>query len=105
MRGTRVGERRQLHSQPAAGRIAHDLYQYQPIGFSSRLMNTCLVSRYSSTPQCPSSRPKPDALYPPHGASTKVGCMWLTHTIPASSALTTRNALKMSRVQTAAASP
>ena len=31
--------------------------------------------------------------------------MWLTQTIPASSALTTRNALKMSRVQTAAASP
>ena len=35
------------------------LFQYQPIGFSSRLMNTCFVSRYSSTPQCPSSRPKP----------------------------------------------
>jgi hypothetical protein len=49
--------------------------QYQPIGFSSRLMNTCFVSRYSSTPQCPSSRPNPDALYPPQGASTKVGCM------------------------------
>ena len=64
-------------------------------------MNTCFVSRYSSTPQCPSSRPNPLILYPPHGASTKVGCMWLTHTIPASSALTTRKALKMSRVHTA----
>ena len=31
--------------------------------------------------------------------------MWLTHTMPASSDLTTRNALKMSRVHTAAARP
>ena len=36
--------------------------QYQPIGASFRLMCTCLVSRYSSTPQGPSSRPKPDCL-------------------------------------------
>src|SRR6266481_4767635 len=51
------------------------IYQYQPMGVSSRLTNTCLVSRYSSSPQGPSSRPKPDCLYPPQGASTYVGCM------------------------------
>src|SRR6266478_2126297 len=38
------------------------IYQYQPMGVSSRLTNTCLVSRYSSSPQGPSSRPKPDCL-------------------------------------------
>src|SRR5258707_510978 len=38
------------------------IYQYQPMGVSSRLTNTCLVSRYSSMPQGPSSRPKPDCL-------------------------------------------
>src|SRR5436190_1734286 len=79
--------------------------QYQPIGASFKLMCTCLVSRYSSMPQGPSSRPNPDCLKPPHGASTYVGCMWLTHTIPARSAFTARMALKISRVQTAAASP
>src|SRR5450432_3329829 len=79
--------------------------QYQPMGCSFKLMYTCLVSRYSSTPHGPSSRPKPDCLYPPHGASTYVGCMWLTHTIPARRDFTVRKALKMSRVQTAAASP
>ena len=31
---------------------------------------TCLVSRYSSRPQGPSSRPKPDCFRPPQGAST-----------------------------------
>src|SRR5262249_61194439 len=49
--------------------------QYQPIGASSRLTNTCFVSRYSSSPHGPSSRPNPDCLYPPQGASTYVGCM------------------------------
>jgi hypothetical protein len=49
--------------------------QYHPIGCSFRLMCTCLVSRYSSMPQGPSSRPNPDCLYPPQGASTYVGCM------------------------------
>src|SRR5579859_1250181 len=33
--------------------------QYQPIGVSSRFTKTCLVSRYSSSPHGPSSRPKP----------------------------------------------
>src|SRR6266581_1147869 len=80
-------------------------FQYQPIGASFRLMWTCLVSRYSSIPQGPSSRPNPDCLKPPHGASTYVGCMWLTHTMPARKAFTVRIALKMSRVQTAAANP
>src|SRR5579872_324215 len=46
------------------------VFQYHPIGASFRLMWTCLVSRYSSIPQAPSSRPKPDCLNPPHGAST-----------------------------------
>ena len=36
--------------------------QYQPIGASFKLMYTCLVSRYSSMPHGPSSRPKPDCL-------------------------------------------
>ena len=36
--------------------------QYHPIGCSFRLMWTCLVSRYSSMPHGPSSRPKPDCL-------------------------------------------
>src|SRR6202034_568417 len=80
-------------------------FQYQPIGASFKLIYTCLVSRYSSMPQGPSSRPKPDCLYPPHGASTYVGCMWFTQTIPARRAFTERMALKMSRVQTAAANP
>src|SRR6267378_7453646 len=80
-------------------------FQYQPIGASFRLMWTCFVSRYSSIPHGPSSRPKPDCLYPPQGASTYVGCMWLTHTTPARKDFTVRNALKMSRAQTAAASP
>ncbi len=44
--------------------------QYHPIGVSSRFTKTCLVSRYSSRPQGPSSRPNPDCLYPPQGAST-----------------------------------
>src|ERR1035438_6470282 len=38
--------------------------QYQPIGASFRLMYTCLVSRYSSMPHGPSSRPKPDCRRP-----------------------------------------
>src|SRR5260370_39834391 len=37
-------------------------FQYQPMGVSSRLTKTCLVSRYSSRPQGPRSRPKPDCL-------------------------------------------
>src|ERR1700683_2213035 len=37
-------------------------FQYQPIGASFKLMWTCLVSKYSSMPQGPSSRPKPDCL-------------------------------------------
>src|SRR5436305_9586041 len=36
----------------------HGPNQYQPIGCSLRLMCTCLVSKYSSMPQGPSSRPK-----------------------------------------------
>src|SRR5271157_5691397 len=79
--------------------------QYQPIGASFRLICTCLTSRYSSMPHGPSSRPKPDCLKPPQGASTYVGCIWLTQTIPARKAFTARMALKMSRVQTAAARP
>src|SRR5258708_17948136 len=81
------------------------LFQYQPIGASFRLMWTCLVSRYSSMPHGPSSRPNPACLYPPHGASTYVGCMWFTHTTPARNALTIRSALYMSRDHTAAATP
>src|SRR5208283_122373 len=65
-------------------------YQYHPIGASFRLMYTCFVSRYSSMPHGPSSRPNPDCLYPPQGASTYVGCMWLTQTIPARRAFTAR---------------
>ncbi len=49
--------------------------QYQPIGCSFRLIWTCFVSRYSSMPHGPNSRPNPDCLYPPHGASTYVGCI------------------------------
>ena len=37
-------------------------FQYHPIGVSSRFTKTCLVSRYSSSPHGPSSRPKPDCL-------------------------------------------
>ena len=36
--------------------------QYQPMGVSSKLTNTCLVSRYSSRPHGPSSLPNPDCL-------------------------------------------
>src|ERR1700685_1036320 len=37
-------------------------HQYHPMGCSFKLMWTCLVSRYSSMPQGPSSLPKPDCL-------------------------------------------
>jgi len=37
-------------------------FQYHPMGDSLRLMWTCFVSRYSSMPCGPSSRPKPDCL-------------------------------------------
>src|SRR4030088_2444014 len=69
--------------------------QYQPIGASFKLIYTCLVSRYSSMPQGPSSRPKPDCLYPPHGASTYVGSLLITQTIPARRDFTARISLKM----------
>src|SRR6202034_631701 len=57
-------------TMPRSFRHFHRLHQYQPIGASLRLMSTCFVSRYSSMPQGPSARPKPDCLYPPQGAST-----------------------------------
>src|ERR1019366_2263685 len=71
------GLRRGLHSCAATRLSRYSVLatrylftQYQPIGASFRLMYTCLVSRYSSMPHGPSSRPKPDCLYPPQGAST-----------------------------------
>lgn len=51
---------------------------------------TYLVSRYSSTPREPPSRPRPDSLIPPNGAAAFDTTPLLRPTIPASSFSDTR---------------
>src|SRR4029079_7245887 len=60
-RAAQVGPDGLAHQGDVAGavRIGGPAHGYQPIGFSLRLMCTCLTCRYSSTPQGPSSRPMP----------------------------------------------
>ncbi len=57
-----------------------------------RLMATYFVSRYSSIPSGPPSRPNPDCLMPPNGAAGLETMPWLSPTIPVSSRSHTRRA-------------
>lgn len=57
-----------------------------------------LVSRYSSIPSCAPSRPRPDDLTPPKGASAWLTAPVLRPTSPASSASPKRKARAMSVV-------
>src|SRR5204863_8096732 len=57
-----------------------------------REMPTYLVSRYSSMPSAPPSRPKPDCLTPPKGAAGLETIPWLRPTMPVSRPSTTRKA-------------
>ncbi len=57
-----------------------------------RLTATYLVSRYSSIPSGPPSRPKPDCLIPPNGAAALETIPWLRPTMPVSSRSETRSA-------------
>jgi hypothetical protein len=66
----------------------------------SRLTATYFVSRNSSSPQCPPSRPRPDCLTPPNGAPTFETMPWFRPIIPVSSPSQTRSARFMSRVKT-----
>ncbi len=59
---------------------------------------TYLVSRYSSMPSLPASRPRPDCLIPPNGAATSEMIPRFTPTIPASIASDTRSARCRSQV-------
>ncbi len=51
-----------------------------------------LVSRYSSMPSEPPSRPNPDSLMPPNGAAASEMTPRFTPTMPASTASATRSA-------------
>jgi hypothetical protein len=63
-------------------------------------MPTYLVSRYSSMPSKPPSRPKPLALTPPNGADGFDTTPALRPTMPVSSRSLTRSARCRSRVKT-----
>ena len=62
--------------------------RYPPYKFTA----TYLVSRYSSMPSEPPSRPKPDCLIPPKGAAAFETIPWLRPTMPVSRPSTTRSA-------------
>ena len=70
-----------------------------------RLVQTVFVSRYSSSPARPCSRPTPEALKPPNGAAGSVRPQTFTYTVPARSSAARRCAVPTSRVHTPAASP
>ena len=59
---------------------------------------TYFVSRYSSMPTLPPSRPKPDCFTPPNGAPALDTRPWLRPIMPVSSASQTRNARLRSEV-------
>jgi hypothetical protein len=61
-------------------------------------MPTYLVSRNSSIPSKPPSRPKPECFVPPNGAAGLDTMPWFSPTIPVSSPSATRNASPRSRV-------
>src|SRR5690606_28351635 len=65
---------------------------------SQILMPTYFTSRYSSMPRCEPSRPRPDSLTPPNGATSLEINPALTPTMPYSSASDTRHARLRSRV-------
>ena len=94
------GERRRLrlgHALGAGERVpVEDLLER--IGHAHIAIATYLVSRYSSMPSLPPSRPKPDALTPPNGAAGLETMPWLRPTMPVSSPSTTRNARLRSEV-------
>ncbi len=66
---------RRLAASPAGAGAIRRLSGY-------RAMPTYLVSRYSSMPSAPPSRPTPEALTPPNGAAGLDTMPWLTPTIP-----------------------
>src|SRR5680860_62153 len=68
-------------------------------------MPTYLISRYSSMPSKPPSRPKPECLTPPKGAAGLDTMPWLMPTIPNSRASLTRSVRERSRVNTYATRP
>jgi hypothetical protein len=59
---------------------------------------TYFVSRYSSMPSGPPSRPKPECLTPPNGAAALETIPWLRPTMPVSRPSMTRKARPRSRV-------
>ncbi len=63
-----------------------------------RLTATYLVSRNSSIPRVPPSRPRPDCLTPPNGAAGLDTTPWFRPTMPVSSFSLTRSARLTSRV-------
>jgi hypothetical protein len=63
-----------------------------------RLTATYFVSRYSSMPSWPPSRPKPDCFTPPKGAEAFETMPWFRPTMPVSSPSTTLRARLRSRV-------
>src|SRR5439155_22961302 len=65
-----------------------------------RFTATYFVSRYSSIPSRPPSRPKPDCFTPPKGAAGFDTIPWLSPTIPVSRPSHTRNARSKSLVYT-----
>src|SRR5450759_1714300 len=75
---------------------------YEPalgvVGYGA--MPTYLISRYSSIPSKPPSRPKPECLTPPKGAAGLDTMPWLMPTMPNSSASLTRRVRARSRVKT-----
>ena len=62
-------------------------------------MPTYLVSRYSSMPSAPPSRPTPEALMPPNGAAGLETMPWLMPTMPVCSRSATLIARVRSRVK------
>src|SRR3954464_7423022 len=70
-------------AQPAGRRFASP---------QSIVVATYLVSRYSSMPSLPPSRPTPDCLTPPNGAEALDTMPWLRPTMPVSSPSMTRKA-------------
>ena len=72
----------------------------EPRATAQTFIATYLVSRYSSMPSLPPSRPMPDCLTPPKGAPALETRPWLRPTMPDSSFSQTRKARSRSRVKT-----
>src|SRR5690606_9556927 len=92
---------------PATGQCRIDTdSECAPKGTSGHsLIQVALSSVYLSKACRDLSRPLPDCLKPPNGAVMSPPSYWLTHTLPARSALAVKWALDRLLVHTAAASP